>query len=222
MNNDHSIPANVQDQSKKADQIANFIEEVKHPHLDEFADQIKDGGKILDLGCGHGKHVDQFIEKGLEAEGIDLAEGMLDEKERREKRGTYYEQDFRTLPKSKFPDNEYDALWANAALKFYPKPEMKEILKEWDRVLKPEGDLYASFKVKGTPEKDYNWLQTDENGNDYIIRDGEDYPRYLLESPEEAEQLLEEQGYEIEQTYVSDDFTDYDIQVVNLFAKKQK
>lgn len=214
-------PANVQDQSERAEEIAGFIEEVDHPHIDEFVERVAEGGKVLDLGCGHGKHVDYFIQHGLEAEGVDLAEGMLDEKERRGKKGTYYEQDFRSLPEDKFGDNEYDALWANAALKFYPKQEMKETLREWDRVLKPGGELYTSFKIKGSQE-DYDWLQTDEDGNEFVQRDGEDYPRYLLDSVEEAEQMLEDQGYEVQQTYVSDDHTDYDIQVVILFARKEE
>jgi ubiquinone/menaquinone biosynthesis C-methylase UbiE len=157
----------------------------------------------------------------LEAEGVDLAEGLLEEKERRGKRGTYHEQDFRNLPEERFADNEYDALWANAALKFYPKSEMQEILQEWDRVLKPGGEFYTSFKVVGVQE-DYDWLQTDEDGNEFVQRDGEDYPRYLHDSVEKAEQMLEDQGYKIQETYTSGDHTDYDIQVVNLFARKEE
>lgn len=214
-------PANVQDQSERAEEIAGFIEEVDHTHIDEFVERAPEDGKVLDLGCGHGKHVDYFIQHGLKAEGVDLAEGMLDERERRGKKGTYYEQDFRNLSEDKFADNEYDALWANAALKFYPKQEMKETLQEWGRVLKPGGEFYTSFKVKGSQE-DYDWLQEDEDGNEFVQRDGEDYPRYLLDSVEEAEQMLEDQGYEVQQTYVSDDHTDYDIQVVNLFARKEE
>ncbi len=111
MRKNNEKPANVRDQSERAEEIAGFVEEVDHPHIDEFVDRVPEGGKVLDLGCGHGKHVDYFIQEGLEAEGVDLAEGMLDEKERRGKRGTYYEQDFRDLPEDKFADNEYDALW---------------------------------------------------------------------------------------------------------------
>jgi SAM-dependent methyltransferase len=214
-------PTNVQDQSKRAEEIAEIIEEADHPHIDEFVYRVPEGGKVLDLGCGYRKHVDYFIEHGLEAEGVDLAEGMLDEKERRRKRGTYYEQDFRNLPEDKFGDKQYDALWASAALKFYPKQEMREILQEWDRVLKPGGEFYASFKLKGVQE-DYDWLKTDEDGNEFVQRDGEDYPRYLLDSVEEAEQMLEDQGYEVQKTYADGDHTDYDIQVVNLFARKEE
>lgn len=212
-------PANVQDHEERAKELAEFIEGVEHPHIDEFVERVAEGGRVLDLGCGHGKHVDYFIEQGLKAEGIDLADEMLDEAERREKKGKYYEQDFRELPEDRFADKEYDGLWANAVLKFYPKQEMKETIQEWDRVLKPGGELYASFKVKGSQE-DYEWLQTDEEGNEFVQRDGENYPRYLLESVEEAEQMVKDQGYEIQETYVSDDHTEYDIQVVNLFAEK--
>ncbi len=219
--NTRDKPANVQDQGERAREIAEFIEDVSHPHIDEFVEKVPEGGKVLDLGCGHGKHVDFFIENGLEAEGVDLAEGMLDESRRRDKRGKFYEQDFRELPEAQFGDEEYDALWANAALKFYPRQEMQDTLKEWSRVLKPNGQLYTSFKVKGD-QRDYEWLETDEKGNDYVVRDGEDYPRYLLDSVEEAENMLEEQGYEVQETYVEDDHTDHDIKVVNLFADKRE
>ncbi|EGQ43668.1 MAG: methylase involved in ubiquinone/menaquinone biosynthesis [Candidatus Nanosalina sp. J07AB43] len=222
MSEDSEKPVNVQDQGERAEQIARFIEEEtdKHPHIDEFVERVSESGKVLDLGCGHGKHVDYLVQNGLEAVGVDLAEGMLHEKERRGKKGTYIEQDFRNLPEHQFDDDEYDALWANAALKFYPEQEMRETIEEWSRVLRPGGEFYTSFKIKGGQE-DYDWLQTDEDGNEFVQRDGEDYPRYLLDSVEDAEQILEEHGYEPQQAYVSDDHTDYDIQVVNIFASKE-
>jgi hypothetical protein len=35
-------------------------------------------------------------------------------------------------------------------------------------------------------------------------------------------QIVENQGYEVQEKYVSDDHIDYDIQVVNMFARKEK
>lgn len=223
MRNDSSASKepHVRYHSENAKNIAGFVEEHDNPHRDEFIDRVREG-KVLDLGCGHGKEVEYFIEEGgLEAVGVDLAEGMLDESERREKKGKYYEKDFRNLPNEEpFRDEEYDGIWANAALKFYPKDEMEQIVSDWSRLLKPGGTFYASFKLKGDPEKDYEWLEEDENGNEYMIRDGEDFPRYLLESEKEAVEMLESQGYKVQETHVSSDHTEYDIDVMNVFCKK--
>ena len=45
--------------------------------LEEFVDLVEDG-RVLDAGCGHGRDVEYFVENGLEAVGIDKAEGMIE------------------------------------------------------------------------------------------------------------------------------------------------
>lgn len=50
------------------DQIA-FLEK----HL-----ELKPGMKVVDLGCGHGRHVIGLAEKGYDCVGVDLVEGFLD------------------------------------------------------------------------------------------------------------------------------------------------
>ena len=48
-------------------------------HLEWFADQVRSGGTVLDLGCGSGRPVAALlIQRGLHVTGIDASPGLID------------------------------------------------------------------------------------------------------------------------------------------------
>jgi SAM-dependent methyltransferase len=51
--------------------------------LSLLANQGVTEGKILELGCGTGKHAEQFAQKGFSVHGVDLSPSMVSEAERR-------------------------------------------------------------------------------------------------------------------------------------------
>jgi ubiquinone/menaquinone biosynthesis C-methylase UbiE len=109
--------------------------------MEKFLDLV-DGGKVLDAGCGPGRDTEFFVENGLEAVGVDLAEGMLEQTDG--KKGEYHMMDVRDL---EFTDSSFDAAWCNTVIHFFPREEMREVVEELARVTRSGGVIYISFKL---------------------------------------------------------------------------
>lgn len=168
--------------SKGAEQFAEkySIEEMPEDYiqlLDKFAEKVE-SGKVLDAGCGPGRDTEYLTEKGLEATGVDLAEGMIKHAEKN-KKGDFHIMDIKNL---EFPRNEFEGLWCNTVMHFFPPEEMPEVLDELKRVTKEKGVFYVSFKIgEGTFMRE---------------RYGSEVKQYLI--PEEkARKMLNERGLKI-------------------------
>lgn len=119
--------------------------------LDQFITML-DGKQVLDAGCGWGKDVQYFHEKGLDPVGIDLAEGMIryatDHTD-----GTYQVADVRDLP---FDDDRFAGIWCNTVMQFFQPATMQTVLRECLRVLEPGGVFYTTFKLgEGTQTRQH-------------------------------------------------------------------
>lgn len=168
--------------SKGAEQFAEkySIEEMPEDYiqlLDKFAEKTGQG-KVLDAGCGPGRDTEYLTEKGLDVTGIDLAEGMI-EHAKDNKKGLFKKMDIRDL---EFEDNNFEGIWCNTVMHFFPPEQMPEILDELKRVLKDEGVFYISFKIG--------------EGTFMGQRYGSEVKQYLI--PEKkARKMLEEKGLQI-------------------------
>lgn len=110
-------------------------------------DYIKDGERILDLGCGNGRLIELFKEKNIEYIGIDNSEKLINIA--KEKCATFKNVNFKfivadvlNLP---FEDNYFDKIFSVAVLHHIPSEEYRlQSLKEVKRVLKNNGILVLS------------------------------------------------------------------------------
>lgn len=129
-------------------------------NIGKFSTLMRPKGKILDLGCGSGRAMKHFIEKGFSVVGIDFSEGML--KLARER---VPQADLRkmNMNKLKFPDGNFDGIWSNFTLLHVPTREIQVVLNECFRVLKPKGIFFISTGV-GTDEEgvEEEWLKKGE------------------------------------------------------------
>lgn len=126
--------------------------------------RIKDGMRILELGCGTGdmwkEHLD-LLGNHTELVLTDFSEGMLNaarEKLGEQKQISYQVVDIQEIP---FADDSFDIVIANMML--YHVPDLAKGLAEVRRVLKPEGTFYcATYGEHGIVEyvaellKDYH------------------------------------------------------------------
>lgn len=140
--------------------------------LESFADALA-GPDVLDAGCGPGRDVEYFHERGLDPVGIDIAEGML-EYARANRPGRYLEMDVRTLG---FDDDRFDGVWCPATVFFVPPAEMRTALDEFARVLRPDGVARVGFKLGDGPVEAEKW---GASTMEYHVP--EDRARALLES----------------------------------------
>ncbi len=112
-----------------------------------FMEQLK-GKVILDIGCGPGRDAKAFSEKGYHVTGIDATPEMITHAKEYVPTVDFSVMDMRKLD---FPDAMYDGIWSCGSFCHVSKREAKATLREFYRVLKPEGILFVSVQ-EGTEE----------------------------------------------------------------------
>jgi ubiquinone/menaquinone biosynthesis C-methylase UbiE len=164
----------------------------------EFMGYCK-SGKILDLGCGPGRDVKFFMEKGYDVVGVDFSDGMLEEARARVPDGIFQKTDIRRL---KFGNNTFDGIWCCASIFFIPKSEIAPVVGKLNSILKKDGIIYFSIK-KGVGEKT-------------IAGEYGEKKFYALYDEKEVEDILSKNGFKVVKLYL--DETKKNIWI-NAFAK---
>lgn len=101
---------------------------------------IKDGDRILEIGCGSGIHAKALLDsKKIKYSGIDISQGMINEtRERlRNHKDIFLKiSDGEHLP---YKDNIFDGVFCCSSLHHMPQPD--KVIKEMKRILKPGGRI---------------------------------------------------------------------------------
>jgi SAM-dependent methyltransferase len=112
--------------------------------LDAYASDLRGAGPVCEVGCGPG-HVARYLhDRGVDAGGLDLAPGMVEEARRRNPGMTFVEGDLRALP---FADAALAGVVAFYSLIHLERGALVPALRELARVLRPGGRLFAAFHV---------------------------------------------------------------------------
>jgi len=106
---------------------------------------------ILDFGCGPGRDLKVFAERGHIGVGLEGASRFA-VMARVHSGCEVWEQDFLRLD---LPDNRFDGVFANAALFHVPGQELPRVLMELHATLKPGGVLFSS-NPHGRNEEGWN------------------------------------------------------------------
>jgi SAM-dependent methyltransferase len=105
-----------------------------------------DGGDLLDVPCGFGRHALPLARAGYRVVGVDRAQPLLDEGKRRAgdpRRPKFVRADYRDLP---FADESFDAaLTLFSSLGYLGDEEDTRALAEIGRVLRPGGRLVVEI-----------------------------------------------------------------------------
>ncbi len=123
---------------------------------------------ILDFGCGPGRDLKAFAERGHVAIGLEGSArftGMA-----KEQGLEVWEQNFLNLD---LPEGRFDGVFANASLFHVPSQELPRILLELHATLKPRGVLFSS-NPRGHNEEGWN------NGRYGAYHDLEAWRGFLL------------------------------------------
>lgn len=111
--------------------------------------------KVLDLGCGSGRHTVYLAEHGFDVSGIDDAqEGIEITKTKLEakklkadlKLGDIYEK----LP---YQDGSFDAIVSTQTMHHNKIEKIRELIKEMERVLTPGGMIFITVRRRENPNE---------------------------------------------------------------------
>lgn len=128
--------------------------------------------KILDAGCGTGKHSVYFAERGYAVYGIDRSSGMLREAVLNSVglQINFAMEDMRSLS---FPNNFFDGVWSVAAIAHLAPEDKRKFIQEVHRVLKNNGILYVGahnlFSKKHLTRLAKFYLSHLVQSNDHLI-----------------------------------------------------
>jgi len=129
-----------------------------YPHRDAAAARaeveglVRGGleGRVLDLGCGFGRHTLAMRRQGLSAVGLDLSADLLERAEELE--GRLVRGDMRALP---FTDRAFDGVtMLFSSFGYFDERENAMVLDELARLLRPGGmvvlDLMNADRIRAT------------------------------------------------------------------------
>lgn len=110
------------------------------------ANNLRQPGRVLDLGCGSGRHVIMAAEFGHEAHGVDLAQAGLDYcAEVAASRGLSVHLRQAGMADTGYPDGHFDAVICYSAINGNTLDEQRAVVAEIWRVLAPDGCVMANF-----------------------------------------------------------------------------
>jgi len=149
---------------------------------DRFLPYVTPGGRILDAGCGSGRDLRVFRNRGFEAVGIDASQALA-------KLATAYSgAPCLAMRIEQFAFGcRFDAVWACASLLHLPKHRLPAVLQLIHNALVAHGWIFASVQL---------------GEGEGLLPDGRYFSYYTRE---EFEQLLTSAGFSIGECWVSED-----------------
>jgi ubiquinone/menaquinone biosynthesis C-methylase UbiE len=122
--------------------------------VDELAERLPAGARVLDLGCGNGAKISRLADR-FELVGVDISERQLELARAAVPEAALIQADFATL---EFPDGIFDAVTALYSLVHVPREEQPGLLDRIRRWLKPGGHFLASMSHIGGEDRTDEWL----------------------------------------------------------------
>lgn len=113
-------------------------------HITRFAQMVKPGGRVVDVGCGPGFDAQHLAKLGLRLTGVDLAPQMM--LAGRDDHGVAVDfvcADMRHLPLR----GDFDGVWASASLLHLPRQDAVPTLCRFRRLVREEAVLFITVKL---------------------------------------------------------------------------
>ena len=194
--------------------VQKFAEAIDKKRLDNemtiFTQNLPQGGKVLDAGCGYGRDAALLKERGYELIGTDLSTAFIEEAKRRFPEIEFKLMDIRHLD---FEDESFDGIWARAVLLHLTLEDISQSLGEFNRVLKPDGTAFIYMKEgEGSEVKEESFTAQ-----------GERHFTYVCEA--QLKEMLEAAGFTVDNIYTHNEREVFgpefrDLEWVCAFAKK--
>ncbi len=147
--------------------------ELEADFLEEVFAEVK-GEPLLDIGCGFGRHVQPMRKRGHHVVGLDLYPHLIQRMSKRGRRAVC--GDMRRLP---FAEAALAGAWCLFnSFGYFPHEENLAALKDWGRVIRPEGHVVLQVPnrpVMGKIAEEFAPSQM--MTNDFCVTEVYDYDR---------------------------------------------
>lgn len=125
--------------------------------VDQLADRLPVGARVLDLGCGDGAKTSRLASR-FDVVGVDISERQLELARAAVPGAAFVQADFATL---EFPAGAFDAVTAVYSIVHVPREEQSGLLGRIRGWLKPGGLFLASLSHVGGEDRIDEWLGVD-------------------------------------------------------------
>jgi SAM-dependent methyltransferase len=122
--------------------------------VDELADRLPAGARVLDLGCGNGAKISRLADR-FAVLGMDISERQLELARAAVPGAEFVHADFAEL---ELPAETFDAVTALYSLVHVPREEQSVLLGRIRSWLKPGGLFLASMSHVGGEDRIDEWL----------------------------------------------------------------
>lgn len=178
--------------------------------IENLAQYLSSGDKILDLGCGNGRLIEILKDKNIDYFGIDFSEKLIETAREDYPEAKFQVADALNLP---FPENFFDKVISIRVLPHIPSKEFRlQFLREVKRILRPEGLLIlTAWYLYGFSNKK-NFLSMLKNaflkiigkskldfGDALVPWDKKVMRYYHYFTKRELEKLVEESDFEVKE-----------------------
>lgn len=175
--------------------------------LDRFADMVRGGGPVCDLGCGPGHLARYLSERQVNVFGIDISEKMVEQARLLNPHIEFRQGDMLAL------DSD-DESWG-AAVAFYSiiniaREDVAAALREVNRVTRSGGPLLLAFHIGDETLRMEEWWGEQVN------------VEFNFYHPAEVESYLEQSGFAVEEVIEREPYKDveYASRRAYIFARK--
>lgn len=115
--------------------------------------------RLLDLGCGLGRHAILFGRHGFDVSCFDLSEDALERtREWAEKEGLHFRYRAGDILELPYPDDSFDSILCYNVISHTDTSGMRQIVSELQRILRPGGECYLTLGSKET----WGWKETNQ------------------------------------------------------------
>lgn len=144
---EHLLVKTREDYNLIADDFSRTRDEVWNEMFFLFEDYLKEGDKVLDLGCGNGRWFKLFQTYNIDYIGVDSSVKLIDIAQKNNPEAKFKVEESLNLS---FPDRWFDKVYSIAVFHHIPSKEFRlKFLEEIKRVLKPGGTLILTvWKLK--------------------------------------------------------------------------
>ncbi|MEJ7578042.1 MAG: class I SAM-dependent methyltransferase [Pyrinomonadaceae bacterium] len=178
--------------------------------LDWLAEKVSGLGVICDMGCGPGQIARYLHSQGVGVCGVDLSPAMVQQAQGLNPDIPFQRGDMLAL--SDVADNSYGGMAAFYSIVHIPRQKAVQALREFRRVLRPEGVLLLAFHI-GQEVKHLDEWWGKEVSIDFLFFKTEEMKGYLTAAGFGLEEVIERDPYR--------EAVEYQSRRAYIYAKKE-